>query len=136
MTMTLQGMRDSLSVKLNAALKALHLTTYTIPDDDRAWNTLSVCAVNIDEDDSNIVQVSVVVNKVSNGYVYRHRLDVRFKDGVYTVTDQTHHNETVGDMHSTVYGKYHVSDPLTAGREVVDYIVAKVCYFMGTSGDA
>lgn len=135
MTMTLQGMRDSLDVKLNAALKALHLRTYTIPNDDRAWNTLSVCAVNIDDDSDN-VQVSVVVNKVSNGYVYHYRLDVRFKDGTYTVTDQSHHNETVGDMHPTVYGKYHVSDKLTAGREVVDYIVAKVCYFMGTSGDA
>ena len=33
------------------------------------------------------------------------------------------------------YGEYHTSDKLTAGREVVDYIVAKVCYFMGTAGD-
>lgn len=135
MTMTLQGMRDSLEVKLNAALKALDLRTYTRPNDDQAYNTLAVCAVNVDENDPDIQQVSVVVEKVKNGCLFSYRLDVRLKYGVYTVTDQTHHNETVGDMHSTVYGKYHVSDPLTAGREVVDYIVAKVCYFMGTAGD-
>lgn len=135
MTMTLQGMRDSLEVKLNAALKALDLTKYTRPNDDHAYNTLALCAVNIDENDSNIVQISVVVEKVRNRCVFSYRLDVRFKDGAYTVTDQTHHNETVGNMYSTVYGKYHVSDQLTAGREVVDYIVAKVCYFMGTAGD-
>ena len=136
MTMTLQGMRDSLEVKLNAALKALDLRTYTRPNDDQAYNTLAVCTVSVDENDPDIQQVSVVVEKVKNGCLFSYRLDVRLKYGVYTVTDQTHHNETVDD--GTVVaacGKYHTSDKLTAGREVVDYIVAKVCYFMGTAGD-
>lgn len=136
MTMTLQGMRDSLEVKLNAALKALDLTKYTRPNDDHAYNTLAVCAVNVDENDPDIQQVSVVVEKVKNGCLFSYRLDVRLKYGVYTVTDQTHHNETVdGGTAVTTYCKYHTSDKLTAGREVVDYIVAKVCYFMGTAGD-
>lgn len=137
MTMTLQGMRDSLEVKLNTALKALDLTKYTRPNDDHAYNTLAVCAVNVDENDPDIQQVSVVVEKVKNGCLFSYRLDVRLKYGVYTVTDQTHHNETVdGGTVVAAYCKYHTSDKLTAGREVVDYIVAKVCYFMGTPGDA
>lgn len=131
MTMTLQGLRDSLNVKLDAALNVLDLRTYTRPNDDQAYNTLAVCAINVDENDPDIQQVSVVVEKVNNGCLFSYRLDVRFKHDTYIVTDQTYHNETRDGTVVSVCGEYHTSDRLTAGREVVEYIVVKACYFLG-----
>lgn len=123
MTMQLQGLRDSLNVKLNAALKILNKTEYSLPDNSTR-TTLAKCDNTIDIDGNSVVLVQV--EKMTNNHVVVYDLVIRLNNDEYTVSDRVRPNDTE-------VCQYQTSEPITAGREVVEYVVAKVCYFIGAA---
>ena len=121
MTMQLQGLRDSLNVKLNAALKVLNHADYRA-EDLSIHPTLVKCDYVLDEFDKPMVTVQV--EKMYNNTIQVYDFTVQLRNNVYTVLERAH----MKDMDDGIPG---ASGPITSGREVVEYIVAKVCYFMG-----
>lgn len=122
--MQLQGLRDSLNVKLNAALKVLNHADYCA-EDLSIHPTLVKCDYVLDEFDKPMVTVQI--EKMYHNTIQVYDFTVKLRADVYTVLERAH----TKDSDDGILGTSGASGPITSGREVVEYIVAKVCYFMG-----
>lgn len=125
MTMQLHGLRDSIRVKLTAALNTINRTEYKTPDHE-AHPTLAVCAETTDADGVPALIVQAEKMDVTDKFVLVFDMKITFNGHTYTVKDCVRHKDHETELHF-------VSELNAGGKVVVDHVVAKICYFMGAT---
>lgn len=129
MTMKLNGLKDSLKVKLTSALADIKVkTTYTVANDEfRVVHSCDVVSVN----DSEMLKVTI--DKLVNDKICIYDVVIKFDGERYLIVDEIHSCD-VNDIRKTNYFDNFITTKckvFTSGRTVVDYVVNNVCYFMG-----
>lgn len=125
MTMKLNGLKDSLKVKLTSALDDIKVkTTYTVANDEfRVVHSCDVVSVSCSE------ILRVTINKLAGDKICVYDVAIKFDGDHYLIADEMHSYDVNAVMKTNVdTTKCKV---FTSGRTVVDYVVNNVCYFMG-----
>ena len=125
MTMQLNGLRDSIRVKLTAALNTIEHAEYKTPD-HQTHPTLAVCTDTIDENGVPVLVVQAEKMNADDKFVMVFDMKITFDGQVYTIKDAVHRKDKVTDLHF-------VSELNAGGKIVVDHVVAKICYFIGAT---
>ena len=125
MTMQLHGLRDSIRVKLTAALNTINRAEYKTPDHE-AHPALAVCSETTDADGIPALIVQAEKMDVGDKFVLVFDMKITFDGHTYTVKDGVHRKDEEADLHF-------VNELNAGGKVVVDHVVAKICYFMGAT---
>lgn len=129
MTMKLNGLKDSLRVKIASALDNIKVkTTYTINNNEhRVVHSCDVVSVNGNE------MLKVTIDRLVNDKICVYDVAIKFDGDRYLMIDEMHSCDV-----DVVRGMNYFDDVdvtkcrvFTSGRTVVDYVVNNVCYFMG-----
>ena len=130
MTMKLNGLKDSLKVKLASALDNIKVkTTYTIYNNEyRVVHSCEVVSIN-----NGSEMLKVTIDKLDNDKIHVYDVAIKFDGDHYLMIDEMH-SCSIGDVRIINYFyNFEVTKcrVFTSGRTVVDYVVNNVCYFMG-----
>ncbi len=122
MTMSLNGLRDSLNVKLNEALIAINWITAESPDGAVA-HTVSNCSHCVADTDDD----SVVTTIFDGEDIYLN---------ITTTYDAENDVFRVHETHTTKSGEreagtFELNQECATGKLAVEYIIARVCFFIG-----
>ena len=129
MTMKLNGLKDSLRVKLTSALDNIKVkTTYTIYNNEfRVVHSCDVVAINGSE------MLKVTIDKLVNDKICVYDVAIKFDGEHYLLIDEMHSCDVDAVRKMNYFDDVDVTKckVFTSGRTVVDYVVNNVCYFMG-----
>lgn len=129
MTMKLNGLKDSLKVKLTSALADIKVkTTYTIANNEfRVVHSCDVVSVN----DSEMLKVTI--DKLVNDKICIYDVAIKFDGERYLIVDEIHSCSIDAVRKLNYFDDVEITKckVFTSGRTVVDYVVNNVCYFMG-----
>lgn len=129
MTMKLNGLNDSLRVKIASALDNIKVkTTYTIYNNEhRVVHACDVVSVNGNE------MLKVTIDKLVNDKICTYDVAIKFDSDRYLLIDEMHSCDIDAVRGMNYFDDVDVTKcrVFTSGRTVVDYVVNNVCYFMG-----
>lgn len=129
MTMELNGLKDSLRVKIASALDNIKVkTTYTINNNEhRVVHSCDVISIN----DSEILKVTI--DRLENGKICVYDVGINLDGDRYLLIDEMHSCDVDAVRVLNYFYDFDVAKcrVFTSGRTVVDYVVNNVCYFMG-----
>ena len=130
MTMKLNGLKDSLKVKLASALDNIKAkTTYTIYNNEyRVVNSCEIISAN-----NGSEMLKVTIDKLDNDKIYVYDVAIKFDGDHYLMIDEMHSCSIDAVRKLNYFGDVDITKcrVFTSGRTVVDYVVDNVCYFMG-----
>lgn len=115
MTMELNGLKDSLRVKIASALDNIKVnTTYTI-------------------NNNNSEILKVTIDRLENNRICVYDVAIKFDGDRYLLIDEMHSCDVDAVRAMNYFHDFDVTKcrVFTSGRTVVDYVVNNVCYFMG-----
>ena len=129
MTMKLNGLKDSLRVKIASALDNIKVkTTYTVYNNEhRVVHSCDVISVN----DSEVLKVTI--DRLENGKICVYDVAIKFDGEHYLMIDEMHSCDVDAVRKMNYFDDVDTTKcrVFTSGRTVVDYVVNNVCYFMG-----
>ena len=131
MTMKLNGLKDSLKVKIASALDNIKVsTTYTIYNNEfRVVHSCDVVSVNGNE------MLKVTIDRLENDKICTYDVAIKFDGDRYLMIDEMHSCSIDAVRIMNYFDNVEVTKckVFTSGRTIVDYVVNNVCYFMGLS---
>lgn len=130
MTMKLNGLKDSLKVKLASALDNIKAkTTYTIYNNE--YQVVRWCEVVSIDNGGEMLKVTI--DKLDNDKIHVYDVAIKFDGDHYLMIDEMHSCSIDAVRKLNYFGDVDITKcrVFTSGRTVVDYVVNNVCYFMG-----
>lgn len=130
MTMKLNGLKDSLKVKLASALDDIKAkTTYTLYNN--VYRVVNACEIVPINNGSEMLKVTI--DKLDNDKIHVYDVAIKFDGDRYLMIDEMHSCsiDAVRKMNYFDDVTIYKCKVFTSGRTVVDYVVNNVCYFMG-----
>lgn len=130
MTMKLNGLKDSLKVKLASALTNIKAkTTYTIYNNE--YQVVRWCEVVSIDNGSEMLKVTI--DKLDNDKIHVYDVAIKFDGYYYLMADEMHSCSIDAVRKLNYFDDVEITNckVFTSGRTVVDYVVNNVCYFMG-----
>lgn len=130
MTMKLNGLKDSLKVKLASALDDIKAkTTYTLYNNEyRVVNACEVVSIN-----NGSEMLKVTIDKLDNDKIHVYDVAIKFDGDRYLMIDEMHSCSIDAVRKMNYFDDVDVTrcKVFTSGRTVVDYVVNNVCCFIG-----
>jgi hypothetical protein len=127
--MKLNGLKDSLRVKIASALDNIKVkTTYTMYNNEhRVVKSCDVVSVNGNE------MLKVTIDRLENDKICTYDVAIKFDGDRYLLIDEMHSCDIDAVRAMNYFHDFDVTKcrVFTSGRTVVDYVVNNVCYFMG-----
>lgn len=129
MTMQLNGLKDSLKVKIASALDNIKVkTTYTLYNNEyRVVKSCDIVPIN----NSEILKVTI--DKLDNDKICVYDVAIKFDGDRYLMIDEIHSCSIDAVRKMNYFDDVEITKckVFTSGRTIVDYVVNNVCYFMG-----
>lgn len=129
MTMQLNGLKDSLKVKIASALDNIKVkTTYTLYNNEyRVVKSCDIVPIN------NSEMLKVTIDKLDNDKIYVYDVAIKFDGDRYLMIDEIHSCSIDAVRKMNYFDDVEITKckVFTSGRTIVDYVVNNVCYFMG-----
>lgn len=130
MTMKLNGLKDSLKVKLASALDNIKAkATYTIYNNE--YRVVRWCEVVSIDNGGEMLKVTI--DKLDNDKIHVYDVAIKFDGDHYLMIDEMHSCSIDAVRKLNYFSDVEITNckVFTSGRTVVDYVVNNVCYFMG-----